>query len=65
MNKEQCNDILCTLTYVEYAVNVINGKINNDISAPKEIFEDLDIQVSFIKHCLNDINKQLKMELES
>lgn len=65
MNKEQCNDILCTLTYIEYAIDVINGEVNHNISAPKESFENLDIQTSFIRSCLNDINDIVKEELES
>ena len=65
MNKEQCNDILFTLECIEYATRVIDGELNSNISAPKDFFENLNVQTSFIRHCLNDINEQLKMESES
>lgn len=65
MKEKQFKDILCVLEYVEYAMHVIDGEINHNVSAPKETFENLETQVSFVKTCLNDIKDQLKEELES
>ena len=65
MEEKQFKDILCVLEYVEYAMHVIDGEINRNVSAPKETFENLETQVSFIKTCLNDVKDQIKKELES